>query len=89
MTRYTHPDVADARDSPENGATMEVVVVVEEGFTTGVANVVSRSVPSAQIEREFDTDMILVDLLESDLNELHELEHVESISPNEGATSLA
>lgn len=81
MPPYIHPEVERVRDDPEQGRTMRVVLAIEQGATSEVAERVI-GLEGVTLEREFDTDMLLIESSETKIPQLCELEKVESISPN-------
>jgi hypothetical protein len=82
MPPYIHPEVEHVRDEPTQGRTMRVVLVVEKGAIPEVVSQI-RKIDEIALEREFKTNMLLVELPETEISQLCELENVESISPNE------
>ena len=89
MASFVHPAIEDARGDPTPGASVTVVLVLEDDTANAAAASAVQEMDDTALEREFDTGMLLVDARETALDELCELSGVKSVSPDEKMEILA
>jgi len=79
MTPYVTPDIADIRNDPEVGKSISLAVVVSD--TVSTRTVESRVTDlGGEVVRVLPSDVIVVDLPQTALDELCEIESLKSIS---------
>lgn len=87
MTPYIHPAVEAARASPTTGDSMTVVFVLEEGMLSEVSRKLGEF-EGVDIERELDTDTLIADVAEPQLDAVLDVSGIQSASPDEQAEIL-
>ena len=81
MARYVHPTIKKLLESPTEGESIRVALVIKDGSETHVSQSVERL--AGQVERTLPSGVLLVEIPHTNLSELCELRDVESISPDE------
>lgn len=89
MAQFVHPAIEDARTEPTPGASIIVVLVLEDDTVAASAASTVQRMDGASLERELDTGMLLVDARETALDELCGLSGVKSVSPDKEMEILA
>ncbi|MBP1922931.1 hypothetical protein J2751_001947 [Halorubrum alkaliphilum] len=84
---YIHPKIEDVSVDPRHGERVDLVLVVEEGVVSEVVETISM-MDGATLLRELDGGVLTMDVAESQLERIIEIEGVLSASPDKEAEIL-
>jgi len=79
MTPYVTPDIAEVRSNPESGESISLAVVLSDEGNTGVLESQVEDL-DGEVVRSLPSDVAVVDLPETALEEFCELESLRSVS---------
>lgn len=80
MTPHIHPDVEDIRDSPEEGESVRLAIVPDEGESSSVAGNVESL--GGEVHEVLPSGTLSATVKEQRVDELCETEGIMSISPD-------